>query len=248
MLDTAAAYGESEAILGACGIRHWNVITKFPSLEGVEDASVAARARVSVFRSLELLRTDRLYAVLAHDCRDMAGDRGRRICDTLQPLVLDGVIGKLGASIYEPSELGPLASSGIVQAPLNVFDQRMSASGVLCTLKDRNTELHVRSAFLQGLLLMDHQKRPKRFERWSWLLERYDALVAETGVTSAAFCLGFALQNSQVARAVVGVENASQLADLLAAFALSQRTVIDAQSLSSEDPGLIDPRLWQSNT
>jgi len=245
VLDTAAAYGESEAVLGACGTGRWDVITKVPSLQGVDDTDVADRAKDSFLRSLDLLKTNHLYAVLAHDQRDMAGERGRRVRDALQPFVADGVIGKLGASIYGPSDLESLEASGIVQAPFNVLDQRMASSVATSLLRTNSTELHVRSAFLQGLLLMERQKRPARFARWAADLERYDSMVAASGLSPAAFCLGFVLQKPEVACAVVGVDSARQLAELVAALEQVQGTVIEAQSLSVDDPGLIDPRMWK---
>ena len=42
----------------------------------------------------------------------------------------------------------------LVQAPLNLLDQRLLRSGVAGTIEDpQGCEIHVRSAFLQGLLL-----------------------------------------------------------------------------------------------
>ena len=42
----------------------------------------------------------------------------------------------------------------IIQLPFSVFDQRLLQDGTLSTLKSLGIEIHARSIFLQGLLLM----------------------------------------------------------------------------------------------
>ena len=46
----------------------------------------------------------------------------------------------------------------IVQVPYNIYDQSRSDNGFFRTLKDNNIEIHVRSVFLQGILLLNHKK------------------------------------------------------------------------------------------
>ena len=154
VLDTAAAYGESEVNLGACGMQRWSVITKVPSLRGLGDAAIGKAAHEAVFRSLERLGAERLHVVMAHDWRDAVGDRGRRLHHALAPLVESGLIGKIGVSVYGPDELAGIdnINAQIIQAPLNVLDQRFLTSGAAKRLNAAGGELYVRSIFLQGLL------------------------------------------------------------------------------------------------
>ncbi|MEM5627314.1 hypothetical protein AAHB47_28660 [Bacillus wiedmannii] len=48
----------------------------------------------------------------------------------------------------------------MIQVPLNIFDQRLIYSGLLQKLKTKGIEIHARSPYLQGLLLMDAEKIP----------------------------------------------------------------------------------------
>jgi aryl-alcohol dehydrogenase-like predicted oxidoreductase len=247
VLDTAAAYGESETVLGACGTDHWSVITKVPSLDGVDDADIGPRARQSVLQSLDRLRIGALHAVLAHDRRDMVGERGRRMLEGLAPLKDDGLVGRIGVSVYRPKDLAGIDAecSQIVQAPFNVFDQSFVSFGEAAALRARGGELHVRSVFLQGLLLMAAQERPARFARWPQLFARYDEQVRDSGLDPAGFCLGFAAGQADVARCVVGVDTPQQLLQLVAAFDAGQNAAIEARDLMSDEPALIDPRTWK---
>ncbi|MCB5411973.1 aldo/keto reductase [Pseudogemmobacter faecipullorum] len=247
ILDTAAAYGQSEAVLGACSTDRWEIITKIPSLAECDDARVGQLARESVMRSLELLRTNKLHAVLVHDVRDLTGARGRKIREALRGLLAEGLIGKLGASVYDPADLYGLEESGIVQAPFNVLDQRMGTDVTRAELCRLGADLHVRSVFLQGLLLMKTAARPSRFAQWAPVLTRLDEQITRSGVSAAAFCLGFVAQHISVSRVVVGVDCVEQLEDLVSALAIGQETVIEARDLAFDDPELIDPRKWKNN-
>lgn len=251
MIDTAAAYGESEVLLGQAGLSDWKVITKIPTLEAVPDRKVEETVRETTLRSLERLGLDNLQAVLAHDHRDLIGDRGRRFMSALCHLQEEGLIGTYGASIYRPEDLedSVFESVHIVQAPANVMDQRIFASGVARCLRDRGQQLHVRSLFLQGLLLMSASERPAYFQQWKAELQRFDARLAETGFDALAFCLGFVSRQLGVANCVVGVERPEQLAQIVKAFERGQDApdeVFDyAADFSCEAPEFIDPRFWK---
>ena len=247
VLDTAAAYGDSEANLGACGMQRWSVITKVSSLRDWDEANLGAVARESVLRSLEKLGSESLHAVLAHDYYDAVGERGRRFYDALAPLADLGLIDKIGVSIYEPDDMGGIdvTNAQIVQAPLNVFDQRILRSGVANRLTAVGGELHVRSVFLQGLLLLPAAARPASFASWLEKLGRFDSYVQSSGLDPVAVCLGFVASQSAVRRCVVGVETAEQLTQVVDAFQVGNGQVSeDLEMLRSDDVGLIDPRKW----
>jgi len=240
ILDTAAAYGESENALGRAGVSRWEVITKVPSLSGLSDDQLDGAVYDSVLRSLDRLKIDCLSAVLTHDHRDMVGERGRRVLGALERLRAENRVRSLGVSIYTSSDLDGLerATTQIVQAPFSVLDQRILGS-------DLSAELHVRSVFLQGLLLMPPHARPARFARWNGLLTRFDERVRDCGLDPVAFCLGFAAQQPAVAKCVVGVEHPDQLAGIVTAFGAGRNVVIEAKDLASYDLDLIDPRRWK---
>lgn len=247
MLDTASSYGQSEDVLGQCGVGNWLVITKVRSLSGLGDDQVETAVRESVLRSLDLLKLPKLHAVLAHDSRDMTGPRGVRFLNAMQALRSEGLVRHFGVSVYDPEEVSMLSpeATEIVQAPFNILDRRIVSSGQASVLHARHAELHVRSVFLQGLLLMPAESRPKRFARWSSLLDRFDALARETGLDPLGLCLGFVAQQDLVTRCVIGAENPTQISQIVAAFVGAQKNdTIEADDLLSQDLDLIDPRRW----
>jgi aryl-alcohol dehydrogenase-like predicted oxidoreductase len=242
-LDTAAAYGESETVLGGIGARGWRIVTKLPGLpENVGDAS--AWLEEALTASLARLRIDRLAGLMLHRPGDLLRPEGPRLYQAMQAARERGVVGKIGYSVYGPQELDQLVARftpDIVQAPLNVFDRRLLESGWLARLRQAGVEVHVRSAFLQGLLLMDSAARPPKFARWSAHFSRWDAWLADHRAPPVAAALNFALQQP-VDRVVVGVAAPAELREILTHA--SDAPLPFPETLGIEDEDLINPAKW----
>jgi aryl-alcohol dehydrogenase-like predicted oxidoreductase len=253
-VDTAIAYGTSEEVLGRLGVAGLRVVTKLPPLpaDGLEShAAVLGWVRTQVQGSLARLGVPRLHGLLLHRSTDLCGRHGLALRAAFEALVGDGVAVRTGVSIYDPAELDALARSeaglvgvSLVQAPFNVMDRRLVRSGWLARLHDAGAELHVRSAFLQGLLLMTPALRPPRFARWAPLFAQWDAALAALDRTALEACLGFVLAQRQVDRVVVGVDSATQLQEIVSAT--GRGTLVLPEALSSDDPLLINPSTWNT--
>lgn len=218
-LDTAIAYGDSEGILGQAGVDGWNVVTKLPALpEGCAD--VASWVVAQIEGSLSRLGVSQLHGVLLHRPDQLLGENGKPLFKALQHLKAQGITRKIGVSVYGPEELDRLRGEmqfDLVQAPLNILDRRLVESGWAKKLKAQGTELHVRSAFLQGLLLMQAEQRPEKFARWSSIWSEWARWLDETGLTPLQACLGYALGVEDVDKVVVGVDSVKQLQEILVA-------------------------------
>jgi aryl-alcohol dehydrogenase-like predicted oxidoreductase len=244
-LDTAIAYGSSEARLGEIGVRRWRVVSKMPPLP-VHCPSIAEWVHHCVTGSLQRLRVKRLYGLLLHRSADLLSACGAELHEALLECRREGLVEKIGVSIYAPAELdalAPVAPVDLVQAPFNLIDRRLEESGWLARLAAGGVEVHVRSAFLQGLLLMPADSRPPYFRRWQSLWDQWDDWLRSTGMSALTACLGFVLARPGIDRVVVGVDSASHLAGVLAAAGASLPTVA---SIGSADVDLIEPYRWIS--
>lgn len=241
-VDTAIAYGNSEARLGAAGVKGFDVVSKLPA--GVPPSSI----RDHVTASLERLGITELYGLLLHRSSDLAGPDCDSIHGVLASLRQDGLVRKIGVSIYDPVELEPLLERfalDLIQAPYNIVDRRLVTSGWLARLKQANVEVHTRSAFLQGLLLMQSDERPAAFAQWRQLFRQWDDWLATTGQTAVAAALGFITGNPDIDRVVVGVDSSEQLRQIIAALQAAPLSV--AIDVSSDDAGLINPSNWKTS-
>jgi len=246
-LDTAIAYGGSECLLGSIGVDDWRVVTKVPPVPATRD-DVQQWVDESVRGSLERLRISGLYALLLHRSRDLSRDRGAALHAALVALKARGIVRKIGVSIYAPEELTETFNRfdlDLVQAPFNVFDRRLYTSGWLKRLHANGVEVHVRSVFLQGLLLMPAERRPPQFGRWRPLWIAWDAWLRERGVDSLRACLSFVLAHEEIDRVIVGIDHAQQLAEILDASTCPW--VVPPVDLCSDDLDLINPTRWKAS-
>lgn len=244
-LDTAIAYGNSEQVLGAVGMSQWRVITKLPPLPD-DISDVAAWAEEQVIASLNRLGISRLYGLLLHRPELLLGPHGNSLLQVFESLKAQGKVQKTGISIYTPSQLDRLdgfPEIDLVQSPLNLFDQRLITSGWLTRLKDRGVEVHTRSAFLQGLLLMPASQRPQKFDRWSDVWQVWDRWLSQTGLSPLQACLHFALSVPGVSRIVVGVDSTTQLTEMLENIVPDGLPSLPAW-LGPLDEELVNPSCW----
>jgi aryl-alcohol dehydrogenase-like predicted oxidoreductase len=244
-LDTAIAYGESEARLGEIGVSAWRVITKLPGVPGEVDAARWVEEQVQ--GSLRRLRRTRLDGLLLHRAADLLGAHADTLISTLASLKERGLIAAAGVSIYDPGELEalwPVWRPDIVQVPCSVLDRRVIASGWLQKLAHHGVRVHLRSLFLQGVLLMPASQRPAFFSRWSALLDRWLAWCAQRGESPLQAALGFACSLPGVECAVVGADSVGQLEEIIAAAARAHAAGPPPE-LACEDRELLEPWRWE---
>jgi aryl-alcohol dehydrogenase-like predicted oxidoreductase len=245
VLDTAVAYGRSEAVLGNIGISRFRVVTKLPPIPH-DVANVSIWVKEQLIGSLERLQIDSVYGLLFHRPVDLVRRNGRDSVEALRSLKSAGLVKNIGVSIYNPSELEyvtQVLDVDLVQAPLNLVDRRLESSGWLSRLKQRGVEVHTRSAFLQGLLLMPRKWIPERFERWSDLWDMWAHELVESGISPVEACLGYPLSHPEVDRVVVGVDSVSQLEQLLQGASRKPERG-DWDFMAMDDEQLIDPSRW----
>jgi aryl-alcohol dehydrogenase-like predicted oxidoreductase len=241
-LDTAIAYGEAEAVLGRIGVGDMRVITKLPALPD-DVADVEGWVHSMITGSLTRLGIASLDAVLLHRPGQLLDRRGQRLHDALAGLKAQGLAGGVGVSIYAPDELDAILARfplDRVQAPFNVFDRRLEGSGWLQRLSAAGVEVHVRSVFLQGVLLM--KQAPHGFERWAPLWRRWTQWIEASAVTPVRACLQFALGQPEVHRVVVGVDSVEHFQQILAAAGAP--CPLPPDNLSTADVDLLDPSRW----
>lgn len=243
-LDTAIAYGDSETCLGAVGTQGFKLVTKLPSVPD-DCADPSDWIQQQVRASLQRLGVTAVYGLLLHRSEQLLGPNGAALFQTLQALKEAGQVQKVGVSIYSPSELESLTPRyhfDLVQAPFNLVDRRLYVTGWMQRLKDDDVEIHTRSAFLQGLLLMGQANIPPKFSPWKGLWEKWHHWLATQDASAVEACLAFPLSFPEIDRVVVGADSGSQLAQILSAAKCQSKRVVP--DLQCEDEDLINPASW----
>lgn len=251
LLDTAALYGESEAAIGNALSPHYRfrIVTKTPVFKrrslAVEDGKNLV---ASFYRSLDYLRQDRLYGLLVHDPDDLLVPDGAYLIEAMQQLVAKGLVQKIGVSVYTGEQIDRVLAifrPDIVQLPVNLFDQRLIESGHLVKLKNLNIEIHARSLFLQGLLLMEPTDVPAYFSPIREHFALYSRFLESNGLTKLQAALLFVRQQVEIDFAIVGVTCASELSDIIAASDTICFRSLEMSDLHVRDEAMITPSLWK---
>jgi aryl-alcohol dehydrogenase-like predicted oxidoreductase len=243
-LDTAIAYGDSEICLGEVRTQGFKLVTKLPVVPD-NCADVNHWVKQQIRASLSRLGVTAIYGLLIHRSEQLLGPYGDELFQALQALKDNGQVQKVGVSIYSPSELVELTQQyrfDLVQAPFNLVDRRLYSTGWMQRLKDDGVELHIRSVFLQGLLLLAKVDTPDKFSPWGDLWQTWYRWLADHDVSAVQACLAFPLSFPEIDRVVVGADTEKQLAQIVSAY--NSQPISELPDLECEDESLINPANW----
>jgi aryl-alcohol dehydrogenase-like predicted oxidoreductase len=211
-LDTAVAYGESEAVIGRAlvelGLRaQFQIVTKVPDLAGVPPEKIPGQVEAAIRGSLQRLGLERLPAVLFHREADV------RYLDALLRLRERGLVERVGVSVMTPEALAGMLDSGleVVQLAASALDRRFARAGLLEELRGRGIVVHARSAYVQGLLLMPEAAVPAELADVLPIRRALQSLAGEAGISLGELALRFVLAEPGVTEVVVGAESAEQV-------------------------------------
>lgn len=245
VLDTAPAYGSAERVIGASGLAgRFRIVTKTPVLIGTSPAERADAVERSLYESLRRLRVDAVAGLLVHAVADLAGDAGEGLARRLVSLREQGLVGRVGISVYSADDLHAareVFAPDIVQLPLSIYDQRMLADRSIDTLVATGAEVHTRSALLQGVLVMSASELPPHFAGVRAHHERYLEAITELGLSPLQSAIGFALGVQGPTTVLVGVNTLAQLQELLRVAPVDSR---DLARWALDDPDMLNPARW----
>lgn len=246
MLDTAAAYGKSEEVLGLClpaCAGNFKLISKLPTLNG-------QNVRDIFFKSLEKLGVQNLYGYLIHDYASFT--QRPEIYQEVLNLQAEGYIQKVGFSVYHPAQLENLFLKNVplqlIQIPFNVFDQRFAP--LLGELIKREIEIHVRSVFLQGLFFKKTAELPIFFNPVKSQLEKLQQIAQVAAIPLPALLLAFAHSFAEISKIVIGVTSVAELETNLQYrdyLPKVQMLLPSFKELMVDDENMILPYNWKLN-
>ena len=253
LLDTAAAYGVSERILGETlnGDSSFRVVTKLGPFEKDMTANAAKAKFDELYReSLTRLGEAEIFGLLLHHFEDVVGAQGDVFLDAMQELKKQGEVKKIGISVYSGDQIDKILDIpeiGLVQLPLNIFDQRLIANGHLESLRERNIEIHARSVFLQGLLLMNPMTVPAFFNPIQDKLLAFHEAAKLGGVSPLAAALAYVKGTEAVDCAVVGVNSEEELIEIAEAWNSVDSLVLESDEMAVSDPRFLNPANWPAD-
>lgn len=257
LLDTAVNYG-SEDLLGGVGVEGFKIVTKIPSVPaGVRNIDDWVERTFKA--SLESLAITKLHGLLFHNVNDLKGPHGSKILSKMKAFRDCGFVSKIGVSIYTPQDTYQIAKRfdlDLIQVPANLIDSRLEKAKKT-TSQAENLEIHIRSVFLQGLLVMDQSYLPMKLLKYKSILDAIDRASEELNRSKEEICVRYVISRHPNTVPIIGLESIKQFHQLSEIFKKGPLPLDEVNYLalaiqqacgSFTDVGdLINPTLWSGS-
>ena len=254
-LDTAAAYGDSEDVIGSWlkGIPDGQaplVATKVNALDHSSLNALRNSLRQQVEQSKKRLGLEQIPLMMIHHCEEYFEDQDnmRLVFDELKA---SGDIRFSGMSAYAFHDYGAIADSGFdaVQIPVNLFDWRQIDNGGIRRLEEAGVIVFARSVFLQGLVFRKPDQLSEKMAFTAPVLEKFHGLCEEFGMEPAVLAMSFALSIPGISSLVIGCRNEEQILrsirQMEASCRLNEQQMERIHQLFHDvDERVITPSMW----
>ena len=151
---------------------------------------------------------------------------------------------KIGISIYDFDCLNyviPKFNIDVVQCPYNILDKRILNTGWFNKLKKLNIEIHVRSIFLQGLLVNKSIYKKPYFRKWQQKISDWFIWLENNNISPIDYCLSDLLY-CEFDKIIIGINNFDSLKEIINFKKINIKEMLN---LEINDTKLIDPRKWK---
>jgi len=121
----------------------------------------------------------------------------------------------IGFSIYSANNLEKISQYkfiNILQVPINIFNQEFLMKRNLKILR-KFSELHIRSVFLQGLLI--NQNLPKKFGKFKNIHSSWFDWIYKNKLNPINVCLNYVLNKNKNDKIIIGVNSSENLKEII---------------------------------
>lgn len=249
--DTAQDYGESESLLGCILDGFGLAETARITTKLHPDTRLLNKDEVlqAVAHSIRVLKIPKLYCLMLH--REHHLDfMEKGLGDILKNLIRDGYVEHIGISVYSPEAASAALDSDlidIVQLPANILDRRFEKAGVFQTAIAKNKKIHIRSIFLQGLILMEMQDLPRNMSFARPVLQQLKTFAKEKNMTRTALALHYIKIKYPESCVLFGAEAPVQVLENcdLWRSTVAKDIIMEADGLfNAIDDRILNPTLW----
>ena len=245
-IDTSPDYSKSEKIIGLLNNNRFKIISKIPKKpKKISKQNISKWVMENVMNSLSILKIKKLECLLLQDANSLLGKNGKEIYRSIKNIKSRNLTTKIGISIYDFKTLGKILKNfkfDLIQIPFNIFDQRLITEGWLRSLKKKKIEVHARSIFLQGTLLLKKNELPKYLKKFGKHWSIWENWIKKNKLNPLQACLLFVLNQKEIDGIVLGCDNINQFNQILKVkknnFLMPKFNITNSQ--------LLDLRKWSN--
>ena len=251
--DTAQDYGNCEEIISNITNKDVIVITKINFHSKDRNLIDYGLILKKVNNSLNNLNVNNLHTLLLHRFDDFLC---KDLVDNLFKIKNMNLIKNIGVSVYTVEEAIEVLKDErfkIIQIPFNYLDNQWNNDEFKTLIQKRNkdVEIHVRSIFLQGILVNDFEFWPNitGFD-FKPVYDNITNFCNKYNLTKLELVVGYIKSVKWINSVLFGVDNIEQLKENIDLYKntqqLNQNTLKDCKELFSDIPKeLVNPVLWK---
>lgn len=255
VIDTAAAYGEAETILGLYNKEYGipkgtRIISKLrPNVIEKNEKDIYGVVRKELETSLNKVGVSKLDGYLLHTPEYIYNTD---IIEAMVKVKQEGLVQNIGISIYDIKEGYAAIETGVldyIQLPYSILDQRGIKSGFIKDAKKNNIEIYTRSAFLQGLFMMNKDKIPQNLKKAVPYLDVMDKVIKKYNVDKLSAILAFVDYEMDIDYLVFGVESKDQIIQDIDKIKdkIPEECILELKTqIDNVDNSIIFPSLWSN--
>jgi aryl-alcohol dehydrogenase-like predicted oxidoreductase len=242
--DTAAAYGPAELLLGEYLNKSTDLI--IDSKLDLESCKTSAAIVDRTKKTLARLQVNQLAVLYLHDETLLSSKLGPEVIRGLQTILDLGLAKEIGVSVYSEEGIvnckAVLPALSVFQVPENICDRRLISSRILQNMYENGNRFLIRSAFLQGLLLMEPQSIPRHLTAARETILQLKHLSEKYSISRTALCLSYAHSIRWSEGVVVGITTVNQLQEIVECNAILPAEWEKSIPVLTQE--LLDPRKW----
>ena len=192
----------------------------------------------------KIFSNHKVETLLFHDTKILFSKNAKKIFKNLEILKKKKYFQKIGVSIYEVNCLDKFINDynfDVVQCPYNILDERILKSGWYEKLKLLGVEIHVRSIFLQGLLVDKLYYKNEYFKKWQKHFSEWFNILEINNISPIDYTLSNLIKYD-FDKIIVGINNSKNLKEIIKFKTVDKNKMIN---LNISDNKLIDPRNWK---
>ena len=254
MLDTAHGYGDAEKVLGRNlkSERPFKIFSKISINKNTDKKKVYKELNEKFENTLKRLNQTSIEGLFIHDSTLLSSNIRKQVIEWLISVQNKNKVKKIGVSIYELEDLRdiPLDIFQIIQIPCSLYDQRMLKNGALNLLVSKQISIHIRSIFLQGIILQNPENLPVSFSE-SFRKHHTKNFFCENHINKKRQIIkktfDFISTLNNVEAILVGISNKNELKEILDIWDSHEYGKSNIQSYEKFAWQLkddIDPRFW----
>ncbi len=239
-IDTAESYLKNSNILKNIN-NNFKFTTKIKANKNWTSFEFCQKKIEDHFKNLN---TNKIEIVFFHDVGILLRKNGDKIFQNLELLKKKNFFKKIGLSIYDTNILDDLLKRynfDVVQCPFNILDRRILNSGCFDMLKKLGKETHIRSVFLQGLLVNKSFHKKIYFKKWNFFFYKWFDYMENNNISPIDYCLSD-LMKYDFDRILIGINNSENLKQIINFKTVNKNKMINFEI---SDRKLIDPRNWK---